>query len=384
MNVTHLAAKSLHDFFRPYEPWLTRPEMKKSFSMVKGMVQGKTVQLSQIGREVESEILPKTYAEKVGKSLEHFRKLAEVHLTKGRKMDLELLLYDSGDHQRPHAKKLKGVIPLRDGSTGNLYGQGYGLHGVIGKSKDGQYVPLIMERYEEQNLSMIAMIRKMIDTIGPDHGAIWVMDRGGDDKKVFKFLLGQEQEFLIRLDYGRSERLLEVSAEQHLVSILTAHMKKIGYRRVRLPGRKELLTLIYFHRRAYRQPLVLLTTLSPKTEKQAINIAKIYLKRWKIEDYYRFVKTRLDLENMMIQKPERIDGLLALILIASAFLMKMEQQKRDFVLDWYYQKWLKKNRVCSSWSAFCRFIKQIFKSWTLTFRTTYPPTNSHQLALFPL
>jgi len=231
---------------------------------------------------------------------------------------------------------------------------------------------------------MLAMMKRVIDTLGPDHGATWVIDRGADDKKIFNFLLDHHQQFLIRLDYGGSERLLEVDGEKHRVSVLTAHMKEAGYRKVRLPGRKEELMLIYFHRRRYRQPLILLTTLSPKTLKQAINIAKMYLKRWKIEDYYRFVKTRLDLENMMIQKTERVDGLLTVILIASAFLMKLEQQKRDCVLDWYYQKWLKQNQICSSWSALSRFIQKIFKQWQLIFRTTHSPPIPYQLALIPL
>ncbi len=339
--------------------------------------------MSQIGREVQPEILPKTYAEKVGKSLEHFKKLAGVFLEKGRAMKCELLLYDSGDHQRPYGKKLKGVMPIRDGSTSNPYGRGYGLHGVIGKFGDDEYMPMILERYEEQNLSMMAMMQKVINALGPDHGATWVIDRGGDDKKVFTFLLDRDQEFLIRLDYGGSERLLEVEGEQHRVSALTGHLKEVGYRRVNLPGRKEVLTLIYFHRRKHRQPLVLLTTLSPKTDKQAIKIAKLYLKRWKIEDYYRFVKTRLNMKDMMIQKPERVDGLLSVILMASAFLMKMKQRARDFVLDWYYQKWLRKNRVASSWSALARFIQGIFKQWHLTFRIDHPPQLSLQLDLFP-
>jgi len=108
------------------------------------------------------------------------------------------------------------------------------------------------------------------------------------------------------------------------------------------------------------------------------------LKRWKIEDYYRFIKTRLDLETMMIQKPERVDGLLTLVLIASAFLMKLEQRRRDFIFDWYYQKWLKQNQVGSSWSAISRFIQKIFKSWQLIFRINHPPPNPYQLALIPL
>jgi hypothetical protein len=382
MNITPLAAKSLHDFFRPFEKRLSRPDLKKCFSLLKGMIQGKTVQLSQIGRTVQAEILPKTYGEKVGKSLERFGKLAQVQLGKGRNMKLELLIYDSGDQQKPSAKQIKGVIPLRDGSTGNLYGQGYGLHGLVGKSNQDEYVPLLLERYEEQNFSLLAMIQNTINELGPDHGATWVMDRGGDDKKIFNFLLDREQEFLIRLDYGGSERLLQVEEEQHRVSVLTGHMKEAGYRRVKLPGRPEVLTLIYFHRRRYRQPLALLTTLSPKTENQAVGIAKLYLKRWKIEDYYRFIKTRLDLENMMVQKLERVDGLLAVVLMASAFLMKLEQRTRDIVLDWYYQRWLKKNQVHSSWSALTRFMQEIFEKWRLTFRTAQSPPNSLQLALF--
>lgn len=386
MNISHYAAKNLHDFFRPFGKILTRPEYKKCFSLVKGMIQAKTVVLSEIGRKASSEILPKTFCEKIGTMLAGIVPLADVQLRKFEGVPLELLIVDESDCQRRHAEKIKGIINVRDGSTGEPYGKGYGLFSVVAKTKTGSYAPLVMERFEEQNLTAEKIIGRVMNDLSPDHGGIWTMDRGFDDRKIFDLLLDQQQEFLVRIDRRGSQRLLIVGEEneKHLVSILTAHMGAIGYRRVRLPGRKEVLTLIHYHRKKYREPIAILTTLTPKTLKQAKNIAKLYLKRWKIEDYHRFVKTRLGLEEIMLQKPKRVDGLLALVLIASAFIMKCEQEKRDYALEVHYQDWLSTNDVPSSWSAFSRFLQDIFRDWVITFRTPVYPPNPLQLALIHL
>lgn len=386
MNISHYAAKDLHDFFRPFAKVLSRPEYKKCFSMVKGMIEGRTVILSEAGRKVDASIRPKTFCEKVGKMLSRVTHIARVQVQKMSGAKFELLIVDESDCQRRHASKIDGVIKIRDGSTGELYGKGYGLFSVVGKTKESDYVPLVLERFEEQNLTAKKIILKVMRELSPDHGGVWTLDRGFDDRKIFDLFLDHQQEFLIRIDRGGSQRLLVVGeeTEKHLVSSLTAHMGEIGYRRVKLPGRREELTLIHYHRKKYRQPMALLTTLTPKTLKQAIRMAKLYLKRWKIEDYHRFVKTRLGLEDVMLQKAQRVDGLLALVLTASAFLMKCEQGKRDYALEIHYQAWLAENNVESSWSAFSRFIQKLFQEWTLTFRTHASPPDSLQPALFLL
>lgn len=382
--VAPIAAKSLHDFLRPFNKVLSKPKQKHLISALKGIIAGETVILSQIGREVSSNTMPKTYCEKLGKSLETFSVLTELQTGKASTLELEMIILDGGDMQKPHARKLEGITPIRDGSTGNHYGKGYGLHGVIAKTKTGEYVPLLLERYSEQKLSEKNVVEKIMELLFPYHGAFWCLDRGFDDKKFLHLLLNEGQEFLIRLDRNGGQRSFMVDDEKHLVSTLLDHFegKKIGYRRVKLPGREEDLTLIHYRHHKYREPLALLTTLSPKTQKQAINIAKKYLKRWKIEDYFRFVKQRFELEKVMLQIPRRVDGLLALILLASAFIMKMEQRQMDPVLNWFYIRWLKKNCVGSSWSAFARFMQEILPCWRLTFRTAHAPPNHLQLAIY--
>lgn len=378
-----IAAKSLHDFLRPFNKVLSKPKQKHLISALKGIISGETVVLSQIGRGIASAIMPKTYCEKLGKSLEDFSVLADIQTQKASALNLEMIILDGGDIQRPHARKLEEITPMRDGSTENNYGKGYGLHGAIAKTKAGEYVPLLLERYSEQKLSEKNVVEKIIELLSPHHGAFWCLDRGYDDKKFLHNLLNESQEFLARLDRNGGQRSLVVGDEKHLVSTLLAHFEgeEIGYRRVKLPGRDEELTLIHYRHHKHREPLALLTTLTPKTQKQAINIAKKYLKRWKIEDYFRFIKQRFGLEKVMLQNPHRVNGLLALILLASAFIMRMEQRQTDLALSWFYSRWLKKNRVNSSWSAFARFMQEVLPCWHLTFRTTHAPPNCLQLAI---
>jgi hypothetical protein len=382
-------AKSLYDFWRPYGKVLSRPQSKNLFSAVKGMIQHKTVLLSAIGRGIQESILPKSYCEKVGFHLCGVKQLAGVQVLKARQADLQLLLMDHSDIQRPYAGKLEGVVRVRDGSTHNNAGQGYPLLSIIAKTKAGEYLPLVLQRYEEQNQTDLAVMQAIIAVLGIDHGGMWTLDRGFDDRKILDFLLDNEQDFLIRLDSNGGSRLVVLKREeseeeqitiQELVSGMT---QEISYRRVYLPKRDEMLTVIVYRPTAKYPPLVLLTTKTPKNNGEALHLARLYLDRWKIEDYHRFIKTRFNLESIMLQLPAHVDGMLTLILIASAYVMKMEQceEQRNTVINAYYQHWLYRNNVPSSWPAFSRFLEEYYPRWTLLFRTLYPPPLPHQLAL---
>lgn len=383
IQITNFAAKSLHDFFRPFKNALSRPDYKKSFSMVKGMIEGETVQLCEAGRYAQPDINPKTYCTKMSDLLTNIQFIADIQLEKSKGKKFKCLILDESDVQREYAKEIR-IEKVRDGSTGNIKGQGYGLICVIGVTEDDEYVPLLFSRYESLGLAKIKAIQTIINTLGPDHGAVWLMDRGYDDKKIFEVLLDEKQEFLIRLDRQGGQRSLYIKSpegeERYPVSMLTDHMGKTGYRRVKLPKRDEELTLIHYHH-GKDEPLALLTTLSPKTLKRVRTIAKIYLKRWKIEDYFRFTKNRFELEDVMVQTPERIDGILAYVLVASAFVMGQMHKLMFAPLGAYYSKWAKKENCSLNWSSVARFFCSIFKNWQFSFRTVFKPPDPLQLAL---
>lgn len=386
--LTQVTAKALHDFNRPFNKVLSKPDRDKLLLAVKGMVEGQTVQLCEIGRHVQATVTPKKFCEKLGKSLTVFESLNFIQIQKGRNIKWKYFILDESDIQRTSAEKLDGIGKVRDGSTGNNHGKGYGLIGVIGVTEEDEHIPLILRRYTDIQSARKSVITQIIEVLGSDTDAVWIIDRGSDDEKLFSFLLEEKQQFLIRLDRKGGERCLMVNGpegtEKHKVSKLTAHMGKAGYRRVKLPKQNEDLTLLHYRGYGKQEPMALLTTLAPSTEKQAMAIARSYLKRWKIEVYLQFIKSRFELENIMIQLPKRVDGLLTLVLLASAFVMKQMQKIRhmtDTTLRFLYDKWAGREKCNLSWSSVARFLRYSFRFYTITLRTLRKPHNPHQLAL---
>lgn len=376
--------KNLHDFLRPFEKDLARPARRQLLRMVKGMIEGKTVKLAEIGRTIRPDIMPKTFCEALGKFLEKIENPGEIQLKKLQKF--KYLLVDETDVERWYAKKIEGIQVTWNGSA-KRPGRGYNLLSVVGKDEEDRLTPVILERFEEKGFGRENVIKKYIEAHGPDHGACWIADRGWDDGKIFKFMIENHQEFLIRLDGKKTGRLLEMhgpeGVETWTVSRLCEGMGKVAYRRVFLPKRKEMLTLIQYHH-GKKEPLYLLTTKTPKTQIEAEKIAREYLGRWDIENYFRFVKQHFYLEDLMLQNIDRVDSMLQLVLIASSFLMKYLPNEDDrTTLALLYLEWLKQEHATISSASFARFCSDIFTQWNLNFRIIYRPPDPHQLNLFP-
>lgn len=385
-NSTKIAAKKLHDFFRPYKKHLGRSDGEKIFSFAKGIIEGKTVQMCEAGRFSEKEISPKTYCTKISETIGKIDHIPKIHLSKLANKHFKYFIIDESDIQKRYAKKIHCIEKVRDGSTGEVNGQGYPLIAVIGVTEEDEYIPLILRRYSEIQKARIKCVEDILRTFGIDCGAIWILDRGFDDKKFIAELLEKEQQFIIRLDRNGGERSLEVrgvETEKFKISELTAHMGKIGYRRAYMPGRNEELTLIHYSH-GKKEPLAVLTTLSPKTSKEAKSAARLYLNRWKIEDYLLFIKQRFNLEKMMVQLPRNVDGLLSMVLVLSHFIMKETFEIEKGELEAAYRWWRKRENADICWSSVARFYRFLFSEWNLTgrnLRTSHSPPNPLQLRL---
>jgi hypothetical protein len=382
-NITLSLAKSLHDFLRPYNKVLKRPGQKALLKLLKGIIEGGCVQLTGIARKAVPDIMPKTFCEGAGKVLEKLAACGSIHLKK--RKDFKWLLIDESDIDRKHAKKIS-VSTTWNGSE-HESGKGYEMIAVVGITRDKERYPVMLRRIDERNKGREETILAYIHHAGVHHGGIWIADRGWDDIRLFRFLLEHEQEFLIRLDAGASQRHVWVDSGDFRYKISVSHlcrgMGKVGYRRVYLTETsEEQLTLIRFdHGR--KEPLHLLTTLTPETLQKAEEIAEAYLDRWGIETYLRFIKQKFDLEETMLQKIERIDGLLIAVLLASSFVMQHIPSAEDQnALSLLYFQWLTKEQATPCPESFARFCAEIFAHWTLIFRTLKIPPKCPQQALF--
>jgi hypothetical protein len=167
---------------------------------------------------------------------------------------------------------------------------------------------------------------------------IWVIDRGGDRKKLLEPLLDRAERFVIRSTGKRSvidrRKLSGTVAEvagrcrlTHKARIVKiqdgqekAYELRYGAEPIRLPDRPEKLWLVVIEGFG-EERLMLLTNLpvGARDSQSVWWIVQIYLTRWKIEETFRFIKQSYNLEDIRVMKYQRLKNLVILVTAAAYF-----------------------------------------------------------------
>lgn len=255
-----------------------------------------------------------------------------------------LLIIDPSDIAKPYAQKMQYLARVRDGSTGEL-ANGYWLCQVVAVECGGHdLVPLVNHLWSQnapeflsENAEVLACIDKVSETT--EGRGIWVYDRGGDRINLLEPLLQRQLQFIIRLVgnrnlvFNRREMLAEQIARdcplpyaetirrENLDGTETIRTIEFGFRRVKLPGHREPLSLVVI-RGFGEEPLMLLTTLDVRRNRKVLWwVVEAFLTRWRIEETLRYCKQSYDVENIRVLGYESLKNLMALVLLAMYFTM---------------------------------------------------------------
>ncbi len=314
---------------------------------VYGLLASQSVLLTEIGRCLEEPISLKKTEERLSRQIYKPEIWATLHNNilehvSSRIKEDTLLILDISDINKPYAKKMEYLAQVRDGSSGKIV-RGYWLVEVIATALGSKLLlPLYSDSYTQVNpnfksendeiLKAIFFIRERLNNRG-----IWVIDRGGDRETLYGPLLKNNCRFIIRLVgnrnliYNRKICLAENLALscQCPYSEVIARLKdgreisyyvSYGYRPVKLPGYTQQLYLLVV-KGLGEKPLMLLTTEQLRLNRSVLTtLAKMYFKRWKIEETIRFVKQGFDLENVRLMRYRSLRNLLALLLLVFWFL----------------------------------------------------------------
>ena len=254
-----------------------------------------------------------------------------------------LLVLDISDIAKKYAQKMEYLATVRDGSEGTLT-NGYWTRSVIGAEPEEKVLtPLYNRLYSQASpdfKSENAEIRKAISFVSKhtEKRGIWVLDRGGDRRKIIHHLVGNKLRFIIRLKVDRhlvyrgnkrlayeqalscpmlySERIVKEERGREKIYYL-----QFGYRPIRLPERKEQLYLVVVQ--GFGQvPMMLLTNVKVKKSRKSLwRIIESYITRWSIEETIRFIKQSYDLEDIRLLTYRRLQNMMALILAVAYFAM---------------------------------------------------------------
>lgn len=326
------------------------PKVSRRFiaESIYGIQARQSVRLTEVARSLEERIpLRKTQyrlCRQLGRRGLWVRLVRSLcRMGSGRIKDDTLLILDISDIAKKYAQKMEYLATVRDGSDGIL-ANGYWTCSVVGtEAGESVFIPLYNRLYSQAGPDFIsenAEVRKAISLVSEhtEKRGIWVLDRGGDRRKIIHPLLEEERRFIIRLKGDRHliYRGRKRSAYEHALACPLPYAERIvkqergkekichlefGYRPVKLPERKEQLYMVVV-RGFGQEPMMLLTNIQVKKSRKVLwEIIESYMSRWRIEETIRFVKQSYNLEDIRLLTYRRLQNMMALVLAVTYFTM---------------------------------------------------------------
>jgi len=271
-----------------------------------------------------------------------------------------IIAYDLTDINKEYSKKMKKISRVFDGSKRKIQ-NGFVLHGV---GINNLLVKLEVHDGGENSLNQIR--QKIVEKISTKlkKNGIWVFDRGNDDKQFFKFLRQKlKVQFITRLrsnrqvvikETGVKIQVKELKPGKYRVYLMSLHNDKVEIDH-------EYLLVIQKHLKD-KAPIRLLSNLQYEHFSKN-QIVQMYLERWGVENLYRRIKTKFNLEKIRVLSHQKFVNLIALIqfsAVVSSLIFEETQKKTTMwtaVVLALYRAFIKRKALTKNIDSFISFIK---------------------------
>ncbi len=290
-----------------------------------------TLHLSEIARSLEENINLKKTIDRLSKNLSCFdgkENIMKNYIQIVKKEINEkssVIIIDNSDITKQYSKKMEALSDVRDGSTGEIK-KGY-LTIEAAVLSNGSKMPLSV--YEKSFLSETDENLKCLHSLSENFRKTCVrtLDRGFDAKDYYRYFLDRDEKFIIRVKKNRDIiyknktcNIMDVAKKykgNYCMGFTDRHGKKIqckiSYIPVRLcafPQKDLVLVAVYGFG---KNPMLLLTNMEIQEislkKKLCIIVTKVYLMRWRIEEYFRFKNQQFNFEDLRVMSLNSIRNL---------------------------------------------------------------------------
>jgi hypothetical protein len=323
------------------------------------MLAAQSCHLSKIARVLGENISLKKTIDRLSRNLGTFKgrgKMLDNAVDKYKNClaSTTVLLIDGGDITKPCSPKMEYIDRVRDGSTGEL-ADGYwtlsvtaltperkmpiGIYSAIYSASEPDFVS-----EDDEVLKALDFTRKHFDK-----KCIKAFDRGYDANIYYENLIKHKDNFIIRakknrnvIFNGETLNILEL-ASRYKGKYKFPFSKKNGVKvdckvsivPVRLPCKPNKELNLVICNGLGKTPLMLITSLRSNDTRLAVAITKVYLMRWRIEEFYAFKKQQFGLESLRVRSLNSIRNLDLLLTIAMGYLgyMSAKGDKQKMVME---------------------------------------------------
>lgn len=352
-KLSYQLKREIKNFSKKISKGLSRPKYKLVFQMLYGMLESQSTHLSNISRALKEDITLKKTIDRLSRGLSRFNENGIIienymDIVKKHTKEISILIIDNSDISKPYSEMLDSLCEVRDGSTGEIT-TGYHLLEIAALTKGHKMpMPVYTRVYssteqdyvseDEEVLTGLKYITKYFGKSG-----IRTLDRGYDACVYYKYFLKYQENFIIRakknrdVKYkGKTINILELANQykgKYKMAFKNKKGKKVNCKISMIPislpkaPQKELTLVVVY---GFGEiPMMLISNLKSTDDRLPKVVTKVYLMRWRIEEYYRFKKQQFGFEDFRVQSLTSIrvlnTMLTVLIGLISTFSEKQDQ-----------------------------------------------------------
>lgn len=250
-----------------------------------------------------------------------------------------VILVDDSDVIKPHGFHFDCLGVVRDGSSPKkTYEKGYIVTEMVAITENKKqpislfsHIHSSTEReYSSTNTVTYQGLDEVISALNKK--ATFVFDRGYDMNDLFKYMYKKNQDFVIRLTEKRklfykgkwykSTTLRDSRKGRIKTTVLFQGERKecyISHLNVQITAAKKNMRLVLVYGLG-EQPMMLATNKPILGKEDVEGILRLYLSRWRIEEYFRFKKQEYDFENFRVRDLKAINNLNQLLTYTLGFI----------------------------------------------------------------
>ena len=337
----------------------SKPESKFTMDMIYGISKSKDILLSSIAGALDEDTKKAYTIDRLSDNLsndlsssidENYCNLAMDSLGEN-----PVFLIDDSDIIKPLGEKFEDLGIVRDGSSRNKsYEKGYHHTEIVGLTQNKkQPISLFSKIHSSTQKDFVSAnditfegIDKIVNMLNKrKQKGIFVNDRGYDNNLIFNHYFEKNQYFIIRL---KENRKVYCNHRWHkITAIRDSHKGKIKMNllfqgeekecsvsviKVQITAKKKWINLVLVYGLG-ETPMMLASNIPIKSKEDVIKIARCYLDRWRIEEYFKFKKQEYNFENFRVRTLKSINNLNKMLTYTIGLIALLSEKigKREFV-----------------------------------------------------
>ena len=349
--------RDLANFSEKISKGLKRPKSKFVLQMLYGILTGNKVHLSEIARSLNENITLKKTIDRLSGNLFKFSEKDTVmdnYIAEVKKQTDEehaVIVIDNSDITKPCSPKMEAISDVHDGSTGEIRKGYFTVEAAVlskGKKMPMSVYEKVFSSAEDGFVSMPHENLCGLESLSSHFGknCVRTLDRGFDANDYYRYFLKNDEKFVIR---ARKNRNVIYRNKKQNIKDVANHYKgsyrldfvdkcgkktecKISYIPVKLcefPNKDLVMVAVYGFG---KEPMLLLTNLGLTEKKKLCMIAvKVYLMRWRIEEYFKFKKQQFRLEDLRVMSLQSIRNLNLFATLATGYIAVINAEKEDTI-----------------------------------------------------